>query len=147
MVFTDWVTVALILGGVVFESRRGSLTAWIDVIGVIAAYRAAALLYPQMFTNALPAQSSFAVVFGMVMVPVFFLSMSVKRATEKYMTSIDFFLGGLGGAVGGLVMAAVMFEYIMLGHGHSDPAFADSVFRPIVFDLTWYEYLSQRMVR
>jgi threonine/homoserine efflux transporter RhtA len=147
MAFTDWVTVALILGGIVLESRRGSLTAWVDVIGVIVAYKAASYLYPQMFTNALPAQSSFAVLFGMVMVPVIFLSMNVSHAMEKYMVSIDFFLGGLGGAMSGMVLSAVMFEYIVLGHGYSAPEFAQSIFRPIVFDLTWYQQLEHRMTR
>ena len=147
MVFTDWVTVALILGGIVFESRRGSLTAWVDVIGVVVAYKAAALLHPQMFTNALPSQNSFLLVFGMIMVPVFFLSMNVKRATEKFIASIDFVLGGMGGALSGLVLSAVMFEYIVLAHGHSVPAVANSVFRPIVFDLTWYQQMVRHFAR
>jgi hypothetical protein len=144
MEYTDWATIALIIGGVIVEARRGSLTAWVGVTGVVVAYRLAVYLYPHVFTNMLAAHDSFLVLFCMLMVPVMFLSMAVKKATEKYMASIDFILGGLGGAISGMVLAGAIFEYLVLANGPSYPAFAHSLFRPIVYNLVWYQQLVQR---
>lgn len=147
MEFTDWVTIALIIGGIVLESRRGSLTAWIDVAGVIVAYRAATFLYPQMLTDVLSPQNSFLLVFGMIMVAVLFTSMYIRSTTQKFMTSIDYVLGGLGGAVTALVLSAVLFQYILVAFGSTDPWFAKSVFRPVVYNVTWYQHLVHHFAR
>lgn len=145
MQWTDWVTICFALFFGLAEARRGLLAALVDVVGIMIGIRAAEALYPHFVSEAAAPVTAYGLVFAGVLVVTFLASWQIQTATARITSPIDLAMAGLVGAVAGLCMGYVLFHALYIAHGDSYPAYADSVLRPIVHDLTWYDSLMVRL--
>ncbi|MCX7598901.1 MAG: CvpA family protein [Armatimonadetes bacterium] len=134
---TDWATLVLCIVAVIVEARRGSLTAWTDVVGMIVGLRGAEYIYPAIVSEALTPGRAYLLLFLSFLVLVGLISWQVQTATVKYSGPVDRLAGAFAGLLLGVAFSYGMFRYVLYSWGKNVPAFRDSVFRPIVHDFTW----------
>lgn len=138
---TDWATLLLCIGAVIVESRRGSLTAWTDVVGIIVGLRGAEYIYPAIVSEALTPGRAYLLIFLSSLVLVGLISWQVQTAAAKYSGPVDRLAGAFAGLLVGLAFSYGMFRCVLYTYGREAPAFSASVFRPIVHDFTWVDAL------
>lgn len=138
---TDWVALLLCVVAVIVESRRGSLTAWTDVVGIIVGLRGAEYIYPAIVSEALTPGRAYLLIFLSSLVLVGLISWQVQTATAKYSGPVDRLAGAFAGLLVGWAFCYGMFRCVLYTWGRDVLAFRDSVFRPIVHDFTWVNAL------
>jgi hypothetical protein len=142
---TDWVTLGWLLLAVIIETRRGSLTAWTDAVGLIVGLRAADYIYPAIVSEALTAGRAYLLICLSFLVLVGLISWQVQTATAKYSGPVDRMAGAFAGLLVGLTLSYGMFHYVLYTWGRHVPAYNQSLFRPLVHDFTWLEALVDKL--
>jgi hypothetical protein len=141
MQITDWATLGLCLLAALIESRRGSLTAWTDAIGLLIGLRVADLAYPLIASEAMAPSTAYLLVVCSSIVLIGLLSWQVQTSAAKFTGPVDKIAGAFAGLAVGLGLSYGMFHYIMLSSGRGVPVFNDSFFRPYLHDMVWLKAL------
>ena len=146
MQWMDWATIALALFVGLSESRRGALTAIVDVAGIVLGLMVAETLYPEFVSEAVSPVTAYCLVFAAVMVLTVLISWQVQLATARITGPIDMGLAAGVGVIAGLCLSYALFYVAYLAYGRNYGPFADSLLRPAVYDLNWYHALSDRFI-
>ena len=145
MPWTDWACIALCLFLSLVESRRGSLTALMDLFGALFALRAAEELYPYVISEAVGPDIAYVLVLGALLLLLVMISWQVQMATARLRSPADFTIGAAAGVALGFVLAYALFHFLLIAYGRSYGPFEDSFIRPYVHDLTWLHSIGKHL--
>ncbi|MGD9518317.1 MAG: CvpA family protein [Armatimonadota bacterium] len=145
MQWTDWAAIVLCLGSGFVESRRGTLTALVDVAGIVIALKMADFLYPEFVSEVATPLTAYLMVFVAVVILVFLLSWQVQASTAKVLSPVDVVLASCMGTAVGLIFAYALFRILYVGLGRDYAPFDESILRPFVYDLTWFHNIVDRV--
>jgi cytochrome bd-type quinol oxidase subunit 2 len=141
VVWTDVVTITLIVWFALVESRRGSVAATADAASVLAGVTLAEAVYPRVVSAAIDPYLAYCTVVSTLLVLAFIASWYTAKTISYSPSRWDRLLAGAGGVVLGVTVSYAIFHALKIGYGNSYAAFRHSLMRPIVHDFRWYHAL------
>ncbi len=143
MPWTDWACIALCLFLSLVESRRGSLTALLDLIGSVAALRAADELYPYVISEAVGPDVAYVLVLGALVLLLIMISWQVQMAAARLRGPADCTIGAAAGVLLGLVLSYGLFQFLLIANGEYYGPYRHSYLRPYLHDFQWLDTLNK----
>lgn len=135
MTWPDYIVIVLVIGVGLAESRRGFVTAFFDLLGVVITVEIAGAVYRQIASPSLSYTWSYIVCVLIGVVVIAGATSLLKRQTQMDIGSFDTALAGLLGVFSALALAHATYGAVVIQYGMNHEIYAGSALAGQIYEL------------
>ena len=136
MTWLDFLTIGLLVAFMGLEVSRGAVCAMIDAVGAYLALQITKFTYQNFVSESLSETTAIALEFAILLLAVIAISHFTQQQMQADIGPFDSAVAAVLGLFTGLCCAHLAFHAVYIGESARYAAFANSVLRGQVYELT-----------